>query len=116
MTVFVARYNGHFDFIDEQIFNDLADDSLKHMKGVVRSVFDLSEEPSLVGVSSDLLDYMAQVIAFAVIDAQATIFSDELDALYESGQLPVESTEAEMKGIYERLPDRLADVMQQTIE
>jgi hypothetical protein len=82
VAVFVAHDACHFDFVDETLFNSLADDSLKRFTKQTGELLNSSTEPALKEASPALRRYIESLLALSMIDLQARVHTAQFKLQY----------------------------------
>jgi hypothetical protein len=82
VAVFVAQDACHFAFVDETLFNSLADDSLKRFTRQIGDLLDTSTEPALKEASPALRRYVESLLALSMIDLQARVHTAQFKRQY----------------------------------
>jgi len=110
LRVFIGHFRCDYDFIDEDEFNDLADDALESLSASVRTLLGKRLETTSPPLSASQLDYTSTLVALSVIDAYAERYTAELDKQYESGAIDCDAAREANKALYNSLPATLAEI------
>lgn len=109
VEVYVAQARCNFDFIDEDKLNDLADSVIQ------QSVKDVDQalQGSAFGLIRENVDaraYLANFIAFGMIDAQSTLLSDR-QGNDDSRPEPCDERRRSIQDIYTELPELASRIL-----
>ena len=103
VEVFLGHINCQYDFIDEQIFNDLADNAIKDLTRKAAEVISTNPQHEWGADQQPLIDYVASVLALSVMDVHSSAESTQIRARIEDGTITCDNSREKHNAIYEKL-------------
>jgi len=110
LKVFIGHFRCNYDFVDDDQFNDLAEDALKSLSAAVRTLLSQRLRTTQLPLSPEQLDYTSTLVALSVIDAYAERYTAEIDSLYEAKTINCSDLKEENRALYNNLPTSFAAI------
>lgn len=103
VEVFIGHTICQYDFIDDKVFNTVADDSIREVNNKNMSVILSSETTAISKNDKELVNYISKLVTLTAIDVYSTAQSSKVSLQYENGLTNCNESKQKHHKIYKKL-------------
>ena len=94
LHVFLGHLNCEYDFVSNDVLNNLADGPLKEMSAETATAIRRNPSPQLAEVSPEVLSYMADLAVLSAVEIYVEVLAEGIRPQYEDAQSCTSSRQA----------------------